>query len=203
MFFVPQISSYLKQCKFMKIEPYVTLFPVEHIETNDSYTHALTYLSTFVCIPGKHVQSMFHTCFTVKQMSHIGCTYVTGHMCLTYVAAFSIHVFCGICVLILGYVGTTFEFGFVCTARSWIYWQFFPSKLISDFWPEPAGAHVAWFRRIPGKCIGWNLLLFVSILFLIALLMTTRGWPVFSTTQIWVLPTKNIRLPSIAMGSEG
>jgi hypothetical protein len=91
--FVPQISSYLKQCKFMKIEPYVTLFPVEHIETNNSYTHALTYLSTFVCIPGKHVQSMFHTCFTVKQMSHIGCTYVTGHMCLTYVAAFSIHVF--------------------------------------------------------------------------------------------------------------
>ena len=91
-FSVPQMSPYLKQCKFMKIEPYVTLFPVEHIETNDSYTHALTYLSTFVRIPGKHVQSMFHTCFTVKQMSHIGCTYVTGHMCLSYVAAFSIHV---------------------------------------------------------------------------------------------------------------
>ena len=145
---------------------------------------------------------MFHTCFTVKQMSHIGCTYVTGHMCLTYVAAFSIHVFLWhLCV----------DFG-VRLYHIWIRFclhgaflnllTVFPIKT-SDFWPEPAGAHVAWFRRIPGKCIGWNLLLFVSILFLIALLMTTRGWPVFSTTQIWVLPTKNIRLPSIAMGSEG
>ena len=83
--FVPQISSYLKQCKFMKIEPYVTLFPVEHIETNNSYTHALTYLSTFVCIPGKtcteYVPHMFHSETDVSHRLYLCDRSHVSHIC--------------------------------------------------------------------------------------------------------------------------